>query len=259
MSEKRKAKLILLIALVIVLVITGICIWEIHEENKLTNRVKDIMKNSNPEIIYIGRPTCYYCNLLEPITDSLKKEYNLKYNYINVDEISNNQLKRILKLFGRDLDTFGTPYIVIARNGKVIDEQSGFADEDVIFDFFKRNELIDKNESLLINYLTEEEVNNIVKDNLDSVLLLGEVGNEKVTLAKDKVKELIKENDIEISYFDLTKITDEDKQTEILSNLGYKEEIELPLFLLIKSGKIEAFTTDVDDYEDILRSNDYIK
>ena len=111
------------------------------------------MSSDTPQVIYLTRPTCSYCILLEPITDDLKKEYNLNYNIVNVDEISNSQLNRILKLFNRTIDTFGTPYLVIVKDGEVIAEQSGFADEDVIFDFFQNNGIINASEKLLLNYI----------------------------------------------------------------------------------------------------------
>lgn len=261
MNENSKLLKIGLSIIIIALIIIIPIIIQNNKTAKLIKEVEDVMNSSDAKVIYMARPTCYYCNLLEPITDSLKEEYNLDYYYINTDELSNSELSKVLKLFNRTTDTFGTPYLIITKDGKVVAEQNGYADENIIFDFFKNNGIIDENETLKINYLDKQAFDNIMNNNEKELILIGKTGDESVVKARTELKEIIKQYALKINYFDIMNVSSEDEYNDNLEKLGYDENFEGPNLVIIENGKIIAETNKntKEDYITFLKNNGYIK
>ena len=94
------------------------------------------------KIVLIGRPTCHYCQIAEPIISKLAYEYNLEINYLNTDNFSDEDGKRLLEsneLFG---DGFGTPLLLIVSNNEIKDNQDGMTDYANYKKLFKKNGFI---------------------------------------------------------------------------------------------------------------------
>ncbi len=250
MSEKNKACVVFSISTLLLIAIVSIFLWQLKEENKIVNNIKNIKNSSSPQIIYLTRPSCSYCNLLEPIMDDLKEEYNLNYNIINIDELSNIQLQKILKVLKINNNVFGTPYLSIVKDGKVVAEHNGFADENVIFEFFQTNGIISSEKQLFLNYISIDDINNIIDNKSDLILLLGEVGNEKVNIAKKKMKEIGKKKNLNVSYFDISTLTDEE-QKNLLYKLNYDGELDIPILLIIKNGSVQIIEKDTNNFENL--------
>lgn len=107
--------------------------------------VKDFLEQFNSvenTLIYIGRPTCTFCQKLNVILEKLVDERSLKYYYINSDEISSSQLGAILSKLGVLTSNFGTPYLAVVAGGKVIDEQPGYVEESYLIEFLTENKII---------------------------------------------------------------------------------------------------------------------
>ena len=246
MNENSKLLKIGISIVVIALIIVVPIIIQNNKTSKLIKEIEDVMNSSDAKVIYMARPTCYYCNLLEPITDSLKEEYNLDYYYINTDELSNSELSKVLKLFDRTTDTFGTPYLIITKDGKVVAEQNGYADED---------------ETLKINYLDKQSFDDIMNNNEREIILIGKTGDESVVEARNELKEIITQYNLKINYFDIMNVSSEDEYNDNLEKLGYDEDFEGPNLVIVENNKIIAETNKntKEDYITFLKNNSYIK
>lgn len=104
------------------------------------------LNSSEPQLVYIWRPTCGYCMQLKPIMEEIKNEYNLDYLSIDTDELqqesasdfkyfltSNEYLKN---------EQWGTPLFLVLKEGKVIDKSEGMKDKAALIEFFKKNNFI---------------------------------------------------------------------------------------------------------------------
>lgn len=258
MNEKKKLLIILGIITMIGILITTALFISISESTRKIEEIEKVIKSEKTRIIYLSRPTCYYCNLVEPITDSLKEEYDLEYYHINTDEFSKSQMKKILKIIGIDESTFGTPYIAIIKNGKIIGEQIGYTDENILFKLFQDNGFIEENASLNMNYL--EDINSVWNDAESKLLLVGKSGDETSIKARNILRRLSKKNSIEINYFDTAKVESEIEYQELLNKLETSAE-QLPILTIIKKGEIIEKTTQLTEkeLEQFLKENNYIK
>ena len=104
------------------------------------------LNSSEPKIIYMGRPTCEWCNKFKPGLDNLAEQYNIEFVYVNTGSISDSELNKVFTALGINGNEFGTPYMAIVKNGKKIAEQAGYISEAPLFDFFQQNGFIGENE-----------------------------------------------------------------------------------------------------------------
>lgn len=257
MDEKKK--LWIMVGVVVGLIVFTIGIYWIGnlEVQKVLKDIDQKMDSEETQIFYIARPTCHYCILLEPVTETLKQEYQLTYNHINTDKFSTSQLIKILDKFGVDSKTFGTPYIAITKNGKVIDELNGYADENVVFELFQKNGLIPESAALAFHYINYDTFQTIWNSGERRLIMIGETG-EKSVQARNTLKPLIQTHGLNIVYMDVAE-TGTNYNT-FLTSIGHTTQPTYPILMVVENGIIlsETNQTTMTTYEAFLRENGYI-
>lgn len=106
------------------------------------------------KILYLGRPTCGWCNKFKPGLDNLSEQFNIEYTYVNIDEIDDSEFDRLMSTLGLNPNEFGTPYTAIVKDGNKVVEQPGAVDEENLFHFLQDNGFIDKNATYAPNEKT---------------------------------------------------------------------------------------------------------
>lgn len=105
-----------------------------------------LLNDSEASIVYVARPTCYYCQQQEPIVKELVSKYDLVFHYLNTDKLSSKEMDILYKsdtsLFGKDGSEFGTPTTLVVKNGKVVDSLVGLTQKDAFTEFLKTNGFI---------------------------------------------------------------------------------------------------------------------
>lgn len=256
MNEKKKTLILLgVLAVLLVIIIMVVCASLIDSHKKI-EEIKEVMNSKEPQIIYLSKPTCHYCNLIEPITSSLKEEFNLDYFNINTEELSNLELTKILKIIGVNLETFGTPYIAVVKDGKIIGEQIGYTDENVLFDLFRKHNLIKSNASLNMNYI--DSIDELFNKENTNLVLIGKSGDTVSIEARLNLRKIASNHNFEINYFDTSKLEDETEYNELLDKLDVEK---LPVLVIVENGNILQKTTEITNssYTEFLKENNYIK
>ena len=100
----------------------------------------DLIKEDKQNIILVARPTCGYCEKFTPILKKAKDDMKLTINYINTDNFSTEDWES----FEASLDYYsnnewGTPLVLITKNGEVVADNGGYVELDAIKSFFKAN------------------------------------------------------------------------------------------------------------------------
>ena len=99
-----------------------------------------LIKEDTQNIILVARPTCGYCEKFTPILKKAKDDMKLTINYVNTDNFSTEDWEK----FEASLDYYannewGTPLVLIVKNGEVIADNGGYVELDTIKKFFKAN------------------------------------------------------------------------------------------------------------------------
>ena len=114
---------------------------------------KDLIKKDGTNIIVIGQTTCSHCIAIKPALNSVAEDYELKINYINVDvlseEESNEFFESLKQMDYNDPDfvekgSFGTPLVLIVKNGKIKNYISGERTTSQLVREFKKFGLIEE-------------------------------------------------------------------------------------------------------------------
>ena len=255
MNEKKKALIVLFGLAAMLVIIIAAVISSLIDSNKKIEEVKKIMNSETAKIVYLEKESCYYCQLLKPITDSLEKEFDLDYHKIDTSKLSNVELTKILKTLEIDYDSFGTPYIAIVKDGKKIDEHVGYTDENVLFELFQKNQIIEESKTLNMTYL--DDIDTIFDDSSSSLLLVGESGDTNSIEARITLRKIAKEKSLDIKYFDVAKLTDNNEYSILLNKL---EVEKLPVLVKVENGKVISKETEItaSKYQIFLKSNGYI-
>lgn len=103
----------------------------------------DLKEGKKASIIYIARPTCHYCQEMEPIIRNVVYEYDVEVNYLNTDELDDDGQAKLIKSDDYFSEGYGTPLLLVVKDDKIVDIQEGLTDKDATVKFLQDNGFID--------------------------------------------------------------------------------------------------------------------
>lgn len=250
--EKRRLSILLgAIALILVIIPLVILVGN-KEDNKYLDEIKEVMNKNQPQVIYISRPTCHFCNLLEPLTNELQKDYSLAYHKINSDEISGSLLNKVLKQLEIDSNTFGTPHMTVVQNGKILGQLAGYDNEANTFAFFQKYGVISADKKLWYTPMSQDELKSSLTTDGVKYVLIGNDREETTLTAKSLLKEIVSSTSQNLYYVELG---NESKVDTTATLLGITStELKLPILIKIENGQIiKADKNTKEAYQEFLK------
>lgn len=119
--------------------------WERKELNTIdVNKYLEYYSSDDKKIIFIGRPTCGYSQIVMPIIENISYLYNLDIYYLNTDDILEDDKDKFLSSNDYFNNGLSTPIILIVRNNSIVDIIDGLTDRKHYVDFLKKNNFINK-------------------------------------------------------------------------------------------------------------------
>ncbi len=104
----------------------------------------DLKAGDEASIIYVARPTCTYCQQMEPIVRNIVYEYGIEINYLNTDELDDEGQAALIESDDYFSEGYGTPLLLIVQDDEIVDIQEGYTDKDTTVSFFADNGFIDE-------------------------------------------------------------------------------------------------------------------
>lgn len=106
----------------------------------------DLLKGDDASIIYVARPTCHYCQEMEPIVKNIVYEYGIEVNYLNTDELDDEGQADFIESndYFDEEGGYGTPMLIVVKDDEFVDVLEGLTDKDTAVNFFKDNGLIEE-------------------------------------------------------------------------------------------------------------------
>ncbi|MDD2377436.1 MAG: thioredoxin family protein [Bacilli bacterium] len=239
MNENKKMLIVIIVLGLIALIIPLISLYNSKKVEEIMNGFNEKLKSSEPTVIYVGRDTCSYCQLFEPELIDLSKLYGFGYYYVNTDDIGKADLEDIFVKLEIESESFGTPFLAVVQDGKVLDSLNGFVDEQKLFDFLQENKIIKEEAKMPLNYIDYEGYKELLASKKKEVVVFGQIGCGACEAARPILFEIAKEYDLKINYFYVSYVTEEDYD-EFLSSLSYLKEKEwgTPLMLVVENNEV---------------------
>lgn len=240
MNENRKS-LVLIIAIIIV--IGGSLIISLtggKRSEEVYKQFSAAFTLEKPTLIYIGRPTCKYCSLLNPSLEEMKERYNFDYIYVNTDDINSEYMNKIMAYL--KIKSIGTPYLAVVNSSGIVDTQNGYVDYDALFAFLQTNGIIAADATLPIKYIGLSEYKNLLANVEPSIVVVGQSTCSYCIKTKLVLNQIADENEIIINYLNISNLTEEEGK-ELEASVTYFSENEgwgTPVTFIIENGKVIA-------------------
>lgn len=100
----------------------------------------ELIDGNSKSFILVARPTCSYCQLVEPIIKKLIKDKDLTVYYLNTDDFSDDDTANFISSNEEWSEGFGTPMLLVVGNGKIldmVDQATDTAHYNEFFDEYK--------------------------------------------------------------------------------------------------------------------------
>ena len=104
------------------------------------NQYLEFYKGSENKVVFIGRPTCSYCQIA--IVRKINKDYDLNIYYLNTDEFTGDDEANFVKSDEFLENGYGTPMLFIVSNNEIVDKVDGLTDTTHYIEFLEKNKII---------------------------------------------------------------------------------------------------------------------
>ena len=255
-SENKRMYTVFGVLVAIVLLIIVGAISKNTKSANIAKEVENLLNSNEAQAIYIMRDGCTYCELNESNINSIVKEYNFKYYNIDTNDLNEADLNKIISTLKINPDNFGTPYLVVVKNGEVVGSLNGMKSYKVLFDFLKENKLIASDAKLYLNYPTLSEYKKLIKSDEKQVFILA-TSTCKFCLAEHPVLiDVAKETGAKINYLYLDYMfTSQEEYDEFMSSLKWFEDNTdwgTPTTLIVKNKEVKNYLSGYRDKNEII-------
>lgn len=115
--------------------------------NVTATEALQLMQEKEPQVIYIGRTGCSYCDMIAPILKTVGNDLELTINYVDLSTCTEEEAKKLEESNSyMSENEWGTPTVLIMSEGNLIDYLGGYDEEPVVREFFVKNGFGEKNE-----------------------------------------------------------------------------------------------------------------
>ena len=259
-NEKKKTIILTAILSVICLALIAFFAIDLLKQNgtivdsktkKLMNEFNEYFNSQERTVIYYASSDCGYCDLQNPIIETISEDYDMDYLEIDSSKLESAQTDEILEKLGIE---HATPTTVIVENGKVIDTAIGYTDPKEYIEFFVSNELLPEDavysSEANLTFIDYYDYEDLISDDDTHVIVVGQTTCSHCIAIKPALNSVAKEYDLTINYLNLTEMTQDESEdfTESLTTIKYNDPdfIEsgsygTPLTLIISKGKVTSY------------------
>lgn len=103
------------------------------------NEYINIYNGEEKKIVLVGRPTCQYCQIAEPILQNISYNYDIDIYYLNVDNFEEEDVNKFVETSDNFSNGFGTPMLLVVGNNSINDMLDSLSDTMHYKEFLKEN------------------------------------------------------------------------------------------------------------------------
>lgn len=121
---------------------------ELEEENQYITKIGEsnytsLVNSDSEHLIVIGQTTCTYCIQAKPILNAIAKENDTEIFWVDLDALEENERTTVNESLGKLIgEEFGTPTLIVVKDGKLVNSKEGLASKEDYVSFMKENNII---------------------------------------------------------------------------------------------------------------------
>lgn len=267
MNEQKKLYIILIAIVAFIVLIFGINFVNEYNSKKYLETFNTTIEGGEKTLILIGRKSCVYCQMFQPLLDYMKEQYNFDYLYVDTDKISEKGLNQVIETLEINPDDFGTPHLSLVENGNVIDDIPGYVDEIKLLAFLVKNGYAPADSKVALNYIDFEQYKTLINSETPELFVIGQTSCSACMMAKPALLSIADKYNIKINYLNLTEVQSSENGSELIkefnSSLTFltEEEWGTPLMIVVKNreviGSSKGYHSE-DDYISFLKEQGFI-
>lgn len=262
MSKEKKKSIIFTIVLAVLAIalIVAFVVSNLKESGEIVDsETKEIMEkfdeyyNSDRRtVIYYASETCSWCEIQTPILETIAKDYDMDYYYVDSSKLPAKQRNEVLKKLG--LEKHSTPNTFIVENGEVIDVAGGYTEGKDYVEFFKENDMLPEDAvysaEQYITSIDYDKYSELISNDDTNIIVVGQTTCSHCIAIKPALNSVAGDYDLTINYLNLTKMSEDEynKFTNSLKEIEYNDEdfvnegsFGTPLTLIVKNGKVKGY------------------
>ena len=255
-SENKRMYTLFGVLVAIVLLIIACVNGKNIKSANIVKEVEALLNGSEAKAIYIMRDGCTYCNLNVNNMKSLVDEYSFDYYNVDTDDLTEKDMNKIISILEIDEANFGTPYLTVVKEGKVLNSLNGLKSYKVLFNFIKDYKLISEDSKLYLNYPTLSEYKELIKSGKKEVFILATSSCQYCLAEHPVLIDVAKETGAKINYLILDYMfTSQEEYDEFMSSLDWFEENTnwgTPTTLIIKNKEVRSYLSGFREKEEII-------
>lgn len=270
MSKEKQKTIIFTVILAIILVVLVVAfitnnfkkVEGTKESREILETFNEYFNSKERKVIYYASSDCSYCKLQTPILETIAKDYDMDYYYIDSSKLGETQRDEILEKLEI---AHKTPTTVIVENGEIIDTIIGYTDGFDYVEFFKEAELLpsdavyssEKN----LTYINYSEYEELISSGLH-IIVIGQTSCSHCIAIKPALSTVAGDYNLTINYINLTKLSDEEasKLSDSLKTIEYNDPDFLedgsfgtPLTLIVENGKVKRYISGERSISQLIR------
>lgn len=238
MNEKKKLGIVLVFVALVVALIPLTQYLSSEKAKKIMIAYNDLFKEGETNLIVLGREGCTNCTNYIPVLNALREEYKVEYYYVDLAKLNSKQYNEVLEKVELTDETFkGTPHTVVVKDGKKVDELSGYTDQISLYNFLIDAKVIEGEKiEIEVDYKTFKEAYNSPEK---KVLVRAASWCHNCATLKSVIASLKKKSEFDIYYMYADLLSSEDNADYATfgsaiesKNCGY------PLTIVTQNGQI---------------------
>ncbi len=209
----------LIIFIFLALILSVPMLAMLDNEKKLVDDFEAAISSQALNLVYLGSASCPWCTKYNPVIADLAQEENFSYIYIDVDELSSDEERKLHNLLGviRGGDpSFGLPLTLLVADNRLVAELNGYNETDDLRAFLAKNNFIANGEGQMpkpSDELSNESINE-VKEALASsnkeIIFIGSKTCPACAQFAPVFDEVVAEYNLESVYVELSELAEEE-------------------------------------------------
>lgn len=261
---KNKKNIILLVIIIVILVSMCLLFFNNKPHTKtnkddLIDRIINRIDKKENFLIYVSENNCVSCGDMEDFILYYNKYYNVKFTNLNIDKVSENSYKKLLKKLGYKKVQISSPAVIYIKDGFSAGISNGIMTEDIL-----KNSLINygymlKEEAESDNLISNEEFFKKFKDTKGHLIVFYTYDSDISYDFRGKVYKLSNKYKFNYDLVYAGMAYSYNITTTVYGKL--RDKFTIPIMVLIGDNKVIDYVSENDTsmIEAFLKKHNYIK